>query len=76
MFESIYFTELEAKRVLHLYNDAIVLTKIVANNIVRRILIDTGRTVDINFNTALDCMKLDGVSPAPVKNPLYGFSGE
>ena len=38
-FESIHFTKLEAKRVLHPHNDAIVVTKIVANNLIRRIQI-------------------------------------
>lgn len=76
-FESIYFTKLEAKRVLHPYNDARVVTTTIVNNIVRCVLIDNGSVVDIIFKSAFDCMKLDGVRPAPVKTPhLRVLGGE
>ena len=40
--ETIQFTNEEAKRVVHPHNDAIVLKAQVANNLVKRVLIDNG----------------------------------
>lgn len=39
-FESMYFTDQQAARVLHPHNDAIVVSAPVANNLVKRILIE------------------------------------
>ena len=57
-FESMFFTGQEAARILHPHNDAIVVSAPVANNLVRRILIDNGSSADIVFKSALDRMKL------------------
>ena len=75
-FESMFFTGQEAARVLHPHNDAIVVSAPVANNLVRRILIDNGSSADIIFKSALDRMKLSGMRPTPISTPLFGFSGE
>ena len=75
-FESMFFTSQEAARVLHPHNDAIVVSAPVANNLVRRILLDNGSSTDIIFRSALDRMKLSGMRPTPISTPLFGFSGE
>ena len=75
-FESMLFTNQEAVRVLHPHNDAIVVSAPVANNLVRRILIDNSSSADIIFKSALDKMKVAGLRPTLISTPLFGFSGE
>ena len=58
-----FFTGQEAARVLHPHNNAIVVSTSLANNLVRRILIDNGSSADIIFKSALDRMKLSGMRP-------------
>ena len=72
----ITFTEEEARTVRHPHNDALVVSLKVANNLVHRILVDNGSSVDVLFKGALDKMNLDGAKLRPVKTPLYGFTGE
>ena len=61
---------------LHPHNEAIVISAPVANNLIRRILIDNGSSTDIIFKSALDKMKLTELRPTPILTPLFGFSGE
>jgi len=75
-YETICFTEEEALRVMHPHNDAIVVKAQVANNMVKRILIDNGSSADILFKTALERMDLGEIYSTPVKTPLFGFAGE
>ena len=72
----ITFTEEEARTMRHPHNDALVVSLKVANNLVHRILVDNGSSVDVLFKGALDKMNLDGAKLRPVKTPLYGFTGE
>ena len=74
--ETMYFTNEEAKRVVHPHNDAIVLKAQVANNLVKRVLIDNGSAADIIFKSTLERMKLGGLRPTPTQTPLFGFIGE
>ena len=71
-----YFTNKDVNRVVHPYNDAIVLKAQVANNLVKRILIDNGSAVDIIFKTTLKRMKLGKLCPTPIQTPLFGFTGD
>ena len=64
------------KRVVHPHNDAIVLKAQVANNLVKRVLIDNGNAADIIFKSTLERMKLGGLRPTPIQKPLFGFTGE
>ena len=75
-FEMVYFTNQEAARVSQPHNDAIVIKAPVANNLVKRILIDNGSAADVIYKGALDRMQLGGLTPTPVSTPLYGFCGE
>ena len=71
-----FFTNQKAVRVLHPHNDAIVVSAPIANNLVRRILIDNGSSADIIFKSSLDRMKVAGLRPTPISTLLFGFSGE
>ena len=61
---------------MHPHNDAIVLKAQVANNLVKRVLIDNGSAADIIFKSTLERMKLGGLRPVPTQTPLFGFTGE
>ena len=61
---------------MHPHNDAIVVRAQVANNMVRRVIIDNGSSTDILFKEALDRMDVSEIHPTPVKTPLFGFAGE
>ena len=75
-YEIIQFTNEEAKQVVHPHNDAIVLKAQVANNLVKRVLIDNGSAADIIFKTPLERMKLTGLCLVPTQTPLFGFMRE
>ena len=75
-FETMFFANQEAVRVLDPHNDAIVVSAPVANNLVRRILIDNDSSADIIFKSALDRMKVAGLRPTPISTPLFDFSGD
>ena len=72
----ITFTEKEALKVIHPHNDALVVSLKVANNLVHRVLVDNGSSVDILFKSALAKMNLEGAKLKPVKTSLYDFAGK
>ena len=72
----ISFTDDEAKRLIHPYTDALVVTLSVANGKVFRILIDTGSSVDILFTSVFRQMNMGGATTRLIKTPLYGFDGK
>ena len=72
----ISFTNDEARRLIHPYTDALVVTLSVANGKVFRILIDTGSLADILFVSAFCQMNVGGEKTRWIKTPLYGFGGE
>ena len=55
----ITFTEDEALNVIHLHNDALVVSLKVANNLVHRVLVNNGSSVDVLFKSALDKMNIE-----------------
>lgn len=67
---------MEALGVAYLHNDAIVVAAQVAKDLVRRILIDNGSSIDILYKVSLKKINLEGVTHIPVCTPLYGFTGE
>ena len=71
-----YFTNEEAKRVVHSHNDAIVLKDQVANNLVKMVIIDNDSHADIIFKTTLERMKLGGLRLTLTQTPLFGFTGQ
>ncbi|GMN61366.1 hypothetical protein TIFTF001_030447 [Ficus carica] len=72
----ITFTDDEADRLLHPHNDVLVGEIRVANNVVRRVLIDNGSSADVMFMDAFSRLKIEGATLTPVKTPLYGFVGD
>ncbi|GMN50964.1 hypothetical protein TIFTF001_020125 [Ficus carica] len=72
----ITFTDDEAYRLLHPHNDSLIGEIRVADNVIRRVLIDNGSSADILFMDALARLKIEGVMLMPARTPLYGFAGE
>ncbi|GMN72562.1 hypothetical protein TIFTF001_056023, partial [Ficus carica] len=73
---TITFTDDEADRLLHPHNDALVGEIRVANNVVRRVLIDNGSSADVMFMDAFSRLKIEGAELTPAKTVLYGFAGD
>ena len=74
--DNITFSERDAHHVRHLHCDALVITVIIANNNVHRMLVDNGSSVDILYYQAFERMglKVNNLKPSP--NPIYGFTGD
>ena len=69
----ISFTDDEARRLIHPYIDALVVTLSVVNGKVFCILIDTESSTGILFVYAFRQMNVGGATTRPIKTPLYGF---
>ncbi|GMN28424.1 hypothetical protein TIFTF001_046235 [Ficus carica] len=72
----ITFTDEEANRLLHPHNDDLVREIRVANNVIRRVLIDNGSSTDVMFMDAFSRLKIGGAVLTPIQTPLYGVAGE
>ncbi|MCQ7416408.1 retropepsin-like domain-containing protein, partial [Salmonella enterica] len=70
------FTEAEAASIHQPHNDALVVTLIVANVKIHRILIDGGSSADVLSLTAFKAMRLGRELLKPSLTPLVGFGGE
>ena len=55
--QAITFTDEDAKRIHHLYDDAIVITLLIADYTTRRVLVDNGSSVDILYYPAFQQMR-------------------
>ena len=56
--QAITFTDEDAERIHHLYDDAIVITLLIADYITRRVLVDNGSSADILYYPAFQQMRL------------------
>ncbi|GMN65311.1 hypothetical protein TIFTF001_034391 [Ficus carica] len=72
----ITFTNDEVDRLLYPHNDALIGEIRVADNVVRRVLIDNGSSADILFMDAFTRLRIEGVVLTLARTPLYGFAGE
>ncbi|GMN59080.1 hypothetical protein TIFTF001_028166 [Ficus carica] len=72
----ITFTDVEADRLLHPHNNALVGEIRVADNVIQRVLIDNGSSADVMFMDAFSRLKIGGAVLTPIQTPLYGFAGE
>ena len=72
---TISFTDEEAERIHHPYDDAIVITLLIANYTTRRVLVDNGSSADILYYPAFQQMRLRRDLLRPVCSPLIGFGG-
>ena len=65
----------DAKRIHHSYDDAIVITLLIADYTIRRVLVDKGSSADILYHPAFQQMRLRRDQLRPIKSPLVGFGG-
>ncbi|XP_059639186.1 uncharacterized protein LOC132281503 [Cornus florida] len=65
----------DLRRVLHPYEDPLVVSLLVANCLVRRVLINPGSSANIMTKWTFDQLKLAADQIHPTKNPLVGFDG-
>ena len=72
---TISFTDEEAKRIHHSYDDTIVITLLIADYTIRRVLVDNGSSTDILYYPAFYQMRLGRDQLRPVCLPLIEFGG-
>ena len=73
--QAITFTDEDAERVHHPYDDAIVITLLIADYTTRRVLMDNGSSTDILYYSAFQQMRLGRHQICLVSSPLVGFGG-
>ena len=74
--DDISFTAKEQEKVLTPHHDALVISHIVANCLVKRILVDNGSSANIIFQAAYQDLGLEESALTRRITPLIGFSGE
>ena len=74
--EGIMFTEQDAAHVRFPHTDPLVVEMQIANMIVKRVLVDTGSSVNILYKSSLERMGLSSKDLEPCNQTIYGFSGE
>ncbi|GAV77937.1 LOW QUALITY PROTEIN: hypothetical protein CFOL_v3_21405, partial [Cephalotus follicularis] len=74
--EVITFTEVDYEGVHLPHDDPVVVTLLVELFTMKRILIDSGSSVDILYKHAFDQLRIPADQLKPVKTPLVGFAGE
>ena len=72
---TITFTDEDARRLHHPYDDAIVITLMIANYTTRRVLVDNGSSVDILYYLAFQQMRVSKELLRLVNIHLIGFGG-
>ncbi|XP_059663839.1 uncharacterized protein LOC132309562 [Cornus florida] len=72
----ITFSEEDDKGIHQPHDDPLVVSMVVANFTVRRILIDNGSSANILFLRAYEKLKIGREKLRPMKSPLVGFSGD
>jgi hypothetical protein len=58
------------------HTDALVLSLVIANHKIHRILVDTGSSADILYRSAFEQMKIDRNKVIPARHSLLRFTGE
>ncbi|XP_024035493.1 uncharacterized protein LOC127899252 [Citrus sinensis] len=71
----IMWTENDEEGILYPHEDALVIKALVASTELRRILVDTGSSVDILFKSALDDMGISDLKLERTNTSLKGFGG-
>ena len=72
---AITFTDEDVERIHHPHDDAIVITLLIANYTIRRVLVDNESSVDILYYPTFQQMRLGRNQLRPVCSPLVGFRG-
>ena len=73
--QAITFTDEDALRIHHPHNDAIIITLLIADYSIKRVLVDNGSSTDILYYLAFQQMNLGRDQLCPVHSPLVGFGG-
>ena len=73
--QAIIFTDEDALRIHHPYDDAIVITLLITDYSTRRVLVDNESLADILYYPAFQQMNLGREQLRPVHSPLVGFGG-
>jgi hypothetical protein len=74
--EAITFSSKDEEGVFYPHDDALVVTMMIGNYNIHRILVDNGSSADILFLPAFEKMKIEQKRVAPAPTPLVGFTGE
>jgi len=74
--EPITFTAEDARWVMYPHNDPLVVSALIGNRNVHRILVDTGSAVDVLYEDTFHKMGLKQDALAPSPENLYGFTGD
>ena len=73
---TISFVDNEATGLINPHHDALVITLMIANCMIKRVLIDNGSSTNVLFMNALKEMKIDESNIRRCSTVLVGFSGE
>ena len=65
----------DAERIHHPYDDAIIITLLIADYTTRRVLVDNGSSADTLYYPTFQQMRLGRDQLRPVNSPLVGFRG-
>ncbi|GAV64437.1 hypothetical protein CFOL_v3_07955, partial [Cephalotus follicularis] len=74
--EVISFSEADYEGVRLPHDDPVVVTLLVELFTMKRILIDSGSSVEILYKHAFDQLRIPADQLKPIKTPLVGFMGE
>jgi hypothetical protein len=58
------------------HSDALVVTLVIANHKIHRVLVDTGSSADIIYKSTFELISIDQGKLISTRGPLVGFSGE
>ncbi|XP_075640197.1 uncharacterized protein LOC142611933 [Castanea sativa] len=71
----IEFSEVDARRLHHPHDDALVVTIRAGDYNIHRVLVDNGSSADILYYPAFQRMRIERERLTPVNAPLIGFGG-
>ena len=70
------FSEEDARRLHHPYDDALVVSLRVGDYNMHWVLVDNGNSADILYYPAFQQMRIDREQLVPINAPLVGFGGK
>jgi hypothetical protein len=73
---TITFSDEDYEGVYLPHSDALVVTMVIANHKIHRVLVDNGSSADILYKSAFDLMKISKDKVSAFRFPLVGFAGE
>jgi hypothetical protein len=74
--EAVTFSSKDEEGVCYPHDDALVVTLMIGNYNIHRVLVDNGSSADILFLPAFEKMNIEKRRVAPAPTPLVGFTGE